>query len=198
MPSVVGPAPRRRWWLWLSPVAALVLVVALVAAFGGFGRRHDTLHTVSVGSSIDTGAYEFTFTRATAQKQGSSATDEYQVVVYGTAQNLTDTGQAPSDDQFAGRDARNPEAQNASGTKLGTSGDYTVGSALNPGLPPTPFTVEFTFTPDWRPSDTFRFAVADLTEEKLFLNEEQPHWENNQTKLFQLYLPMQAVPAKKY
>lgn len=197
-PLVTEPAPRRRWWLWLSPILAVAVVVALVAALGGFAKRHDALHNVPVGSTIDTGIYSYTFTRGTAQKQNGSGKAEYKVLVYGTAKNLTDTGRAPSERQFVGRDMRNTEIQDASGTKLGTSGDYTIGSALNPGLPPTPFTVEFTFSSSWQPSDRFRFAVADMTEEKFFLNEEQPHWEIDSSRLFQMYLPMQTLAAKKY
>lgn len=193
-----GSAPRRRWWIWLTPILAVAVVAALVAAFGGFAERHDALRTVPVGSMIDTGTYNYTFTKATAQKQDSSGKAEYMVVVYGTAQNLTDTGRAPSDQQFVGRDVRDAEIEDASGTKVGTSGDYTVGSALNPGLPPTPFIVEFTFKSTWQPSDRFRFAVANMTEEKFFLNEDQPHWENDSSKLFQMYLPMQTLAAKKY
>ena len=126
-------------------MVALIVLIAAVAALGGFRERTDRLTRIAVGATMSTGPFDYTFTRATAQQRDDLGKTIFQVDVYGTAQNTTKEGRGPSVNQFAARDLVDPQVVDAEATHLGTSTDYTVGLSLNPGLPPTPFRVEFQF-----------------------------------------------------
>ncbi len=174
----------------------MIVLVAVVVSLGGLGKRHDTLQTVAVGATISTGTFDYTFTKATAQAQDDLGKPIYKVTVYGTAQNTTDAGRAPSEDQFAGRDVVDPDAQDASGLEVGSSTGFAMGRSLNPGLAPAAFQVEFDFPQTWRPSGTFRIAASAMVEEQYFLNQKQANWQNDDTG-FQVYVPMQTLAPKE-
>lgn len=171
----------------------MLVVLGVVIGLGGFRERRDILHTVPIGATISTGAFDYTFTRATVQQQKDLDTPIYKVLVYGTAQNTTDIGRGPSTDQFVGRDNTDKEVEEPQVTKIGTSSDFTVGTVLNPGLPPVPFRIDFEFKQSWRPTGTFRIAAANMTEQKYFLNEAQPNWQNDASTIYQVYVPMQTL-----
>ncbi len=173
-----------------------MVLIAVVTALGGFHQRTDRLTRIAVGATMSTGPFDYTFTRATAQRRDDLGTTIFQVEVYGTAQNTTKQGRGPSTNQFAARDVVDRQVVDANATHIGTSTDYTVGLSLNPGLPPTPFRVEFQFPASWHPSDTLRLGTSAMTEEKLFLGQDQPNWQNGDM-YFQVYLPMQILAPEK-
>jgi hypothetical protein len=179
-------------------VAAMVLAVWVL---GGFDRRTDLLVPTAPGTTVLTGPYAFTFTKATAQRRksysGTSAT-EWHVVVVGTGRTTGDESITPStlNPMFLSRDPGTDELQPMSGQQFGDGDSYSDGSSFTPGLAPVSYRVEFTYSERYRPGPTLRFAVFQLEySDNTIVGTGEKTW-NNTSHGYVFTLPVTVVPAQ--
>ena len=191
-----GP-PRRRPHPVLIGLLVLALVLALIWALGGFGARTDQRIPAEPGQLIVTGPYEFSFTRATAQRInrfGSEVVVEVRAI--GTGRTTGDEAISPStlNPMFIARDDVTRELQEADGQRFGPGGGFDSGDTFTPGLPPVEFTVTFEFSENYRPGSTIVFAVSELeyTDTSL-LGTGEKVW-NNADRTYVLQLPVTKLP----
>ena len=151
---------RRGRIVTASVAAALVVLVGVVALFGGFRARTDQLTTVPAGTLIATGPYEVTLDKATVRHVTSS--DEWEVVASGTARTTGATSITPGTDDagfvFARAAAGGPVEPTTS-VALGETDAVVHLDHLTPGLPPVPWSVSFRFPRE--PADPVLLAVYD-------------------------------------
>ncbi len=191
-----GPR-RRRPHPVLIGVVVLALMLALIWALGGFKARTDLRIPAEPGQLIATGPYEFTFTRATAQRIKRFGTDVVVAVrVIGTGRTTGDEAITPStlNPMFIARDEATREFQEADGQRFGPGGGFDYGDSFTPGLPPVEFTVTFEFSENYRPGRTIVFAVSELeyTDTSL-LGTGEKVW-NNADRTFVMQLPVTQLP----
>ena len=191
----------RRILAYAGVPLVLALVLGLVHATGGFGRRTDLLTPVAPGTPISTGPYELTFTEATARPQPSTgaAAADWEVVVIGSARTTRDEAMAPSafgaDSMFALRDPAGDATANPSGVDIGdlVDGRSSGRTALTPGLPATAYQVRFTLPAGFRPGATVRLGVAELVYDARYLTTDEESWHNG-TYGSSVDLPLRVIP----
>ena len=130
-----------------SLVVAFAVLIGLTWLAGGFDQRTDLRTTVSPGTTIVTGPYEFVFSAATVQKKKSfSDALVWEVIVSGTGRTTGDEAISPSslDWFFSVREPVSttvvePESQQFGAPERSLSG----GSFFTPGLPPVPYRLVF-------------------------------------------------------
>ncbi|MFC7619730.1 hypothetical protein [Microlunatus sp. GCM10028923] len=200
-PPEPEPEEQRRL---PGPVRALlvVLVIALlfvgIWALGGFKVRTDTDERVQPGQAIESGPYEFVFSKATAQKTtDSDGKVSWEVVVLGTARTTGDEAISPSNTMFAAKDPKTVEEPDAGDSEIGTGEVGNHPSNLTPGLPPVPYQVMFQFSEHYQPTDKILFAVHRLEEgNALLLDTGEKGWKNTRY-VFRYDLPITVLPEKK-
>jgi hypothetical protein len=181
-------------------VLALALVLGLVWAAGGFEERTDLRIDTRPGQLIATGPYEFSFTRATAQRMNRFGSEwVVQVLVHGTGRTTGDEAITPStlNPMFAAADERSREAHDMEGQRFGSGATYgSTGSSFTPGLAPVDYTVTFEFSDTYRPGAELTFAVFELeyTDTSL-LGTGEKTW-NNADRRYVLRLPVTRLPDR--
>lgn len=178
-------------------VLAVVVLVAGIWALGGFKVRTDTDQHVQPGESIESGPYEFVFSKATAQKNTSSDGEvSWMVLVHGTARTTGDESIYPKNSMFAAKDPETVEQPDAGDTEIGTEGTGTHASYLTPGLPLVPYRVQFEFSEHFKPTDRILFAAYRLQEgNALLLDTGEKSW-NNTRYAYRYDLPITVLPEK--
>lgn len=187
----------RRGRLVTAVVAgALVLVVAVVALLGGFRQRTDLLTRVPAGSSITTGPYEVTFSKATVQHRTDA--DEWEVVASGTARTTGTTSiDPPSGDSgflFA-RGAGGGEVRSSERLTLGDPVGFESQDTLTPGLPPVPWSVTFRYAAD--PGGELLLAVYDQEYRTAYLFGDEKSWVTT-NRASTTVLPLERLPDTTY
>ncbi len=181
----------------LVGVVAIALVLALIWALGGFERRTDLRIPTEPGAVIRTGPYEFTFTKATAQRINRFGNEVVvDVRVIGTGRTTGDASIAPStlNPMFVARDETSREVQEAQGQRFGSGSGFDQGDTFTPGLPPVPYTVTFEFSETYRPGSSLVFAVSELEyTDTTLLGTGEKSW-NNGDRNFVLTLPVTQLP----
>lgn len=152
--------------VWSIVAVAMVAVVGLVWALGGFERRHDLLQLTSPGTTITTGPYQLTFTEVTAKRNVDFDNNVYWVLTaVGTGRTTGDESLAPEggdDGAFVSKDTRSGEIESPSGVRYGAAGSFSDGAQFTPGLPPIPIQVDFRYAGRYVPDQTLRFVVFKL------------------------------------
>lgn len=192
------PATRRIWPWVTSGVGVLVLLVGLIWVAGGFEQRTDVKTDVAAGTTLTTGPYELTFTRATIQKT-KNYSDEllWTVVVDGTGRTTGDASISPDyDDMFVAKDAASGVTHEATGQRFGTSDLASRGASFfTPGLPAIPYRVTIEFPAGaFQPTDTIQFAVFDLEwRDVSLLGNGDFRWART-SDFYRYELPLQRLP----
>lgn len=159
--------------------------------------RKDLRIPTAPGQVIVTGPYEFTFTKATAQRVerfGSEVIVDVRVI--GMGRTTGDAAIAPStlNPMFVARDEASLEIQEANGQRFGPGGSLENGDTFTPGLPPVEFTATFEFSEKYRPGKTLVFAVAQLEfTDRSLLGTGEKTW-NNGDRFFFVNLPLTTLP----
>lgn len=181
-------APSRRRSLppgaaWGLVAGALVALVTLTWALGGFERRTDLIRTRPVGSLVSTGPYELRFGNATAQ-QRTTYDDRvvWRVTAVGEGRTTGDVTIAPDylgdDGMFVAKDAASGVVSTPESQSFRTGG-FVNGAAFTPGLPLQPFRVQFEFPRTYQPGATVSFVVFDLEfRDSSLLGDQDPQWRN--------------------
>lgn len=176
---------------------ALVLLLALAGALGGFGKRTDQLRTSPPGTLVTTGPYELQFSEATAQpKQDFDDQPIWEVTMIGTGRTTGDISIAPQvsgNPMFVSKDDASGEIVEPDRLELGPADLDSGRSDFSPGLPLTPVRVIFEYGPGYRPGPTIRFAVADLVFDNRYLVGGEEEWHNG-TWSHQFSLPVRELP----
>lgn len=177
---VVRPKNRLRRLLQTAiPILALALIAGLVWGFGGFKLRKDLAKPVAVGETVSTGQFEFTFSKATVQKTKEAWEDKtyFNVVVSGTARNITEKSATPSISKNTGiifaRDPKTRQAIEVESADIGESQSSSVQrGSLAPGLPPQSYTLNFKFDENYVPAETLdlfvfieKYGAAELVDD---------------------------------
>jgi hypothetical protein len=175
----------------------LVLLVVAVWGFGGFKRRTDLLRTVSVGTLLTTGPYEFRFTEATAQhKKDYDDTFYWEVVMVGEGRTTGTESISPNytgnSGMFVSKDDASQEISVPDSVRMGQATGLDR-HRFTPGLPLSPYSVVFKYHDTYRPGPTIRFVVWDLVYGKHYLASEEEGWHNG-TYGNQFYLPVRMLP----
>ncbi|MET0693506.1 MAG: hypothetical protein ABWY56_06220 [Propionibacteriaceae bacterium] len=198
-PPDTDPAPSRRSWLISAVVVlAVVAVIVVVWALGGFERRTDLLQVTAPGTLISTGPYEFTFTEVTAQrKKGFDDKVSWQLTAVGTGRTTGDISIAPSygdTGTFVSKDTRSGETAVPTGVRYGEGESFTDGSQFTPGMPPIPIRVDFKYQQTYVPDRELRFVVFELefTDNSLFGGQDKT-W-NKTNHGFDYHLPVRVLP----
>jgi hypothetical protein len=188
-PSWSAPVPRARHRplppgaVWALVAAALVGLLALTWALGGFERRTDLLRPTAVGALVSTGPYELRFTAATAQ-QRTTYDDRvvWRVTAVGEGRTTGDVTLAPDysgdDGMFVSKDGASGEVRTPESQSF-RPGGFVSSEAFTPGLPLQPFRVEFEFPRTYAPGATITFVVFDLElRDSSLLGDQEPRWRN--------------------
>ncbi len=195
-----APTTRRRALLWVMAVVGLLTVtVAALAATGGFRERADLPTPVAPGTTLSTGPYELTFIAATAQRRKDFGDSPYwEVRVTGTGRTTGEETIAPSlgvrNPMFLARAGAGGEVHDPEGLRWGTEERISDGDGFTPGLPPVPFSVEFTFPEASPPTPTLRFAVFEQEFRDIsLLGNQDPTWTNGK-RFWVSDLPVRRLP----
>jgi hypothetical protein len=174
---------------------ALVLVLTLVWALGGFHKRTDLLLPREPGAQVSSGPYAFVFTGATAQhKKDFDDSLYWTVVVRGTVANTGPEALSPpysSNGMFVSKDPASGEIQEPTVAKIG-DGQYTDHNTVTPGLPPVGYQIEFRYSDVYRPGPTLRFLAFQLEYSDVDLTGDQKSW-NNATRAYEYFLPVKVL-----
>lgn len=205
-----GPTPAsRRKSRWTPALVVTVIVVSLalvvggVWALGGFEKRTDLLIDRSAGDALEAGPYVFTFTGATAQKT-TDFNDEvfWEVLVNGTGLTTGDISIAPpssgDDAFFVSRDPDSKQVKQPYYQRIGEQMSVTeTATTFTPGLPPTPFQIEFRYDDTYVPGQTLQFLAFQLEfVDDSLLGDQDKQW-RRADRSYQLFLPVTVLPEKK-
>jgi hypothetical protein len=190
----------------LVTVGVLLLIVALLATvwrLGGFEKKQRSYEVVSAGTLISPGAYELSFTKATAQhllktdyRQGS-----WEVKVIGTGRTTGDETIAPDTSGFDNGMflARNPTSGQVQPANDATFGEGSR-AGLTPGLPPVAVVLTFSFSDSFPAGPRLIFAVADqvYSNNELIQSDQnnEKTWHNADTG-WRMELPLSQLPPEK-
>ena len=181
----------------LIGLVAVAVVFALLWVTGGFRKRTDLRIDVAAGQLISTGPYEFTFTKATAQRVNRFGSEVVvQVFAIGTGRTTGTTSISPStlSPMFVAVDEATREIKENDGQRFGPGGTFGHGNAFTPGLAPVEFTVTFEFSDNYRPGPELTFAVADLEfSDTTLLGTGEKSW-NNADRQYVMTLPVTRLP----
>lgn len=184
------------------PILAVLVIIGAVWGLGGFKPRKDQLIDKDPGTVLATGPFEFTFTKATAQrKRDFDDTHYWEVTAIGQGRTTGDVAIGPSYSgdrgMFVARDPNSHEVQIPEITMYGKGG-YTSASQFTPGLPPTAFRVQFKFSDKYKPGKTIRFgaSVLEFTDTSL-IGDDEKEW-NNTVYFYHLHLPVEVLPEDDY
>lgn len=187
---------RIRGWLSIGlPVLVGIVVLAVVAAFGGFRQRSDQVVEVPAGSMIETGPFQLRFERATIQQVTDWGEEKptQNVIVFGTGVNTWTQSLAPDQDQFAASGKSGSEVKEPEGAHLSTWLDGP--RSLAPELPPQSIEVEFVFSGDFDPGEEIRFMASDLTYgDRSYLGVGSDETWYNEGDRFLMHLPLERLP----
>jgi hypothetical protein len=191
-------ASRRTGLIWGSLALGLVLLLTVVWALGGFEHRGDRIVPVTVGTTLEVGPYELTFTSATAQRV--TAADNYEVVVQGTGRTTKDETIAPTTGDSGFIVAKNPansEIQTVESFHYGDGTDVTLrAKSFTPGLEPIRFTATFDYTQPVRDSLLLVVFDQDFFDNNIF-SDDEPTWNRVDTG-YSMKLPVQVLPERDY
>lgn len=197
-PADPGVQGRRRLWLGLGAVAAVILLVALVAGFGGFTQRQDLATTVPPGATITTGPYELSFSAATVQRTELLGDPKWEIVVLGRGRTTGSESVTPNvgfrNPMFAAR--ANNQVVEPKSLRFGAERRISDGGHFTPGLPATDFVVQFELDPPYEPPTTLVFAVwSQEFRDTSLLRNQDPDWTNGK-QFWRYELPMTRLPDK--
>lgn len=145
---------------WLIPALAVVLVVGLVAALGGFDRRQVRWLTAEPGAEVDAGNLVFALESATVQFLAKATDQPWEVVVSGTVRNPHDRTLRPLTGPYG-----NLAGIDRAASPVVVAEEWTPG--LGPSSPDTSYNRRQVVPPDDRPvrfTATFRFAEVASTD----------------------------------
>lgn len=184
--------------VWGSLALAVLLLLGVVWALGGFRSRQDLFTATTPGTTFTSGPYELSFSSATVQY--SSGRKTYAVIAIGTGRTTGDETISPAtgSDAFAfAQDLTSREVQPVDAYSYGDSTDIILRAhGFTPGLVPVRFTAKFEFTA--QPGDTLRLVVFDQEfGDKSVFGDQDPAW-NPVTTGHDLRLPLQRLPDRKY
>lgn len=198
--SGVARARGSGQWVYAGVALAVVAVLLLTWALGGFEPRPREYEQVGTGSTITTGPYEFVFTSATAQRQPGSSYRKasVKVIISGTGRTTGDETITPSTGaggMFLAYDRDSRATEDSSGQRVADGGP----SGFTPGLPAVPYQVEFTFDEGYRPGPDLAFAViaqryADTS--LIQTDDSEPGWRNDDHG-FRMDVPLTVLPDAK-
>lgn len=167
-PSRLSLVPR--WVKVLTPIAVLALVVAVVQGLHGFAEADDIETRVPTGSTIVSGTLSITPRLAEWSWDGSAKA--WKVSISASCGQVDVAGDAPQTPSYHLDDALvvgRPNTHDVSTRALVNFGESVRGqsrtdySALTPGAPPIPCSVEFDFDPGNAPPESeVTLLVFDL------------------------------------
>lgn len=187
----------RRGRLVVAGVAALLAaVVSAVALLGGFADREDPFTASKPGSVVRSGPFQLTLQKATVRHK--TADDTWEVQVAGTVTSTDDTSLVPSTGEsgflFA-KASRTNQVSAADGAELGDPDALSRRALVSPGLPPAPWTIEFTFTREPGPELLVGVFQQKYTTKYLFSDELT--WQTDRGATTTV-LPLEQLPDEKY
>lgn len=187
---------RRGRLVVAGAAALLVAVVVVVALLGGFADRTDPLTTAAPGSVVRSGPFEVTLVRATVRHK--TADDTWKVRVAGTIASTDDTSLVPatggSGFLFA-KASRTSQVRPADATELGDADVIPSRSLVSPGVPPSPWTIEFTFTSE--PGPEIVVGVFQQKHTTTYLFSDELSWQTDRGATTTV-LPLAQLPDEKY
>ncbi len=187
----------RRGRLATAAVVAVVLVlVAVVALLGGFANRTDPFTPAAPGSVVRSGPFDLTLQKATVRHK--TADDTWEVRVTGTIASTNDTSLVPSTGEsgflFAKASGTN-QVSSADAAELGDPDAVPRRALVSPGLPPAPWTSEFSFTREPGPELLVGVFRQKYTTKYLFSDEQS--WQTDRGATTTV-LPLEQLPDEKY
>lgn len=204
-PSPLDPAwasprrRRRRRWLVLLPVAfALVLLLAVTIAFGGFTERESVYQPVAPGAVIRTGPYEMSFDKVTVERELSFGEVGWTATAIGHGRLLDGVTEpmAPYlSTAMAVQDGPSGLTVEGFVQEVGPVSDSGATPRLfTPGLESQEYRVEFELPAEYRPSGYLRLAIADLSyDDHSFLQVGTKYWAPSGRGGAYYYLPVTVI-----
>jgi hypothetical protein len=187
----------RRGRLVVAGVAVLVAaVVSAVALLGGFADRADPITASAPGSVVKSGPFELTLEKATVRHK--TADDRWEVRVSGTIASTDDTSLVPATGESGFLFAKASATQQVSpagGAELGDPDTIPSRSLVSPGLPPAPWTIDFTFSQEPGPELLVGVFQQKYTTKYLFSDEMS--WQTDRGATTTV-LPLEQLPDEKY
>ncbi|MBO0882694.1 MAG: hypothetical protein J2P17_20645, partial [Mycobacterium sp.] len=194
------PSRSRRVVQIGAPILAVLLLIASVWTLGGFKDRDDTITDVAAGQTFTDGPFEFHFTKATIQQEDTydnKPTDK--VVVSGTVQNTwNESLPTYASEWFLARPRHGGQVQKADIDHLGDPKLYDAPDEVAPGLDPSPYSIEFEFSPPLESEKSLLFVARELTYEShaAYGTSGNPYWDSGSAKAYRMQLPLTRLPPE--
>jgi hypothetical protein len=189
-----------KWW----PLLALLLAVAVVIAFGGFGKRSDIFTATDVGAEIDCGNLIFAFSGATAQHVVSEySPPRWEVVAIGTVRNPNDEALQPLFGDYGQFAFKDPASDQVVVPFWGNSriGGESLRSYVPPGMPSTSIDISVSMDESYSPGSDIILAVdpAENTDNGVLgLSAGRKNWNKDSLAPVRLLnLPLTILPERK-
>ena len=201
LPAVASTTRRRRPRILTVgvPVIAVVVIIAVVWALGGFDRRDDQVQDVVTGSPVALGPVTVTFDRATVQEANGYGTYKriQKIVAYGTARNTWTESFDPQADWFIAKDPNSKLVQSGQTFQIVRGKDliFDAPDTLAPGLPAEPVSVEFEMPPTFKPGRTIVFGISkiDYGNHSFFSSSDEEEWDESGGGAYRMRLPLQVL-----
>lgn len=206
MPTNTTEPTRRRPRGWLIAATAVVAVVGLVFALGGFDRRQARWIDVPPGAEIDAGNLVFTFDSATVQYLTKTSSQPWRVVVSGTVRNPHDQTLQPLTGDYGNLVGINrtgsPDFVGDWQPRIGpfNPDSATPRQVVPPNDQTVPLTATFRFD-QLTPGDSFELGVSPMEYTAtaiLGLNSELRWNRDSYTLPFTVVLPLTRLPDADY